>query len=149
MTKYLTFQRNRNVLRTMWFGGEKCLGSCSLASNSSNHNCPRLTKVLHNTATASGANTIKVPNRRLYLAEKQDNFVCVWDLMNWVCTSIRLCVCAYPWCCGGAPVIIRRKRLCDYILLAKRDGRGLEIRFYYNNTLVFRSTDAIGKQKCV
>lgn len=69
--------------------------------------------------------------------------------MNWVCTSIRLCVCAYPWCCGGALLIIRRKRLCDYILLAKRDGRGLEIRFYYNNTLVFGSIDAIDKQKCV
>lgn len=61
---------------------------------------------------------------QLYLAEKQNIFVC--DLMSRVCASIRLCACVYPWCFGGLLVIIRRKRLCDCILPVKAGREGGE-----------------------
>lgn len=59
------------------------------------------------------------PNRPAVFSRKTNYLcvcVCLCDLLNRVCTSIGLCVCAYPWCCWGVPAIIRRKRLCDCIL---------------------------------
>lgn len=59
-----------------------------------------IAQVLHNTPTAFGANTIKMPSRLAVFSRKNKIFVCPCDLMNGVCIAIHLCVCAYPWCCG-------------------------------------------------